>query len=79
MTYADAAPRKRCPNGVRSDKRLQVSLAPDELADLKARAREEGRSDSNMARVLLVRAMAADQQELSGGATQRHTTSIAED
>ncbi|MBY4703793.1 MULTISPECIES: ribbon-helix-helix domain-containing protein [Ralstonia] len=76
MTYPDAALRKRCPNGVRSDKRLQVSLAPDELADLKARARDEGRSDSNMAWVLLIRAMAAHQQKLSDGATSHAPTQL---
>ncbi|WP_145997214.1 MULTISPECIES: hypothetical protein [Ralstonia] len=75
MTTANA-PRERCPNGARS--RVLVSLKPAELAALKARAQDEGRTDSNMARVLIVRAMAYEPQR-SHSAAQRHTTSIAED
>ncbi|MCL9854345.1 hypothetical protein [Ralstonia solanacearum] len=74
MTTANA-PRERCPNGARS--RVLVNLKPEELAALKARAVDEGRTDSNMARVLIVRAMAADPQR-SRGTAQRHTTSVAE-
>ncbi|WP_172830389.1 ribbon-helix-helix domain-containing protein [Ralstonia solanacearum] len=57
MTTADAL-RERCPNGARS--RVLVNLKPEELADLKARAKKEGRTLSNMARHLIVLAMAAD-------------------
>ncbi|MHA6907328.1 hypothetical protein ACQUJS_02665 [Ralstonia pseudosolanacearum] len=75
MTPAEA-PRERCPNGARS--RVLVNLKPEELADLKARAKEEGRSDSNMARFFLIRGMTADCLQRSQTATQRHTTSVAE-
>ncbi|QCX49850.1 ribbon-helix-helix domain-containing protein [Ralstonia pseudosolanacearum] len=57
MTTADAS-RERCPNGARS--RVLVNLRPAELAELKARAAAEGRTLSNMARQLIVRAMVAD-------------------
>ncbi|MHA6894767.1 hypothetical protein ACQUJT_11860 [Ralstonia pseudosolanacearum] len=75
MTTAEA-PRERCPNGARS--RVLVNLKPEELADLKARAKEEGRTDSNMARFFLIRGMTADRPQRSHGAAQRHATSVAE-
>ncbi|MGA3706586.1 ribbon-helix-helix domain-containing protein [Ralstonia pseudosolanacearum] len=55
---SDNAPQERCQNGARS--RVLVNMSPEELVDLKARALAEGRTLSNMARHLIVRAMAAD-------------------
>lgn len=52
----DEAQRERCPNGARS--RVLVNLEPQHLAELKARAREEGRTLSNLARHLIVRGLA---------------------
>lgn len=73
------APASRAPRGVDSDRRIVTCLMPDELAAFKARAMEEGRSLSNLARLLIVRAMAADGLQRTHAPAQRHTTSIAED
>jgi len=66
MTTAEAL-RERCPNGARS--RVLVNLKPEEMADLKARAAKEGRTYSNLARLLIIRSMAADRDSSLTNAT----------
>jgi hypothetical protein len=54
------APKCRAPNGVNSIDRISVALMPDERAELIKRAAEDGRTNSAMARVYMVRGMKAD-------------------
>lgn len=66
MTTAESL-RERCPNGARS--RVLVNLKPEEMADLKARAEREGRTYSNLARLLIIRSMRADRESSLTNAT----------
>lgn len=66
MTTAEPL-RERCPNGARS--RVLVNLKPEEMADLKARAEKEGRTYSNLARLLIIRSMKADRDSSPTNAT----------
>lgn len=66
MTTAEA-PREYSPDGARV--RVQVNVEPEVFADLKAQACKEGRSLSNMARLMLVRGMAAHRDSRSTNAT----------
>ncbi|MHA6881518.1 ribbon-helix-helix domain-containing protein [Ralstonia pseudosolanacearum] len=75
MTAAKAL-RERCHNG--ASERVIVNVEPEVLADLKARAENEGRSLSNMTRFFIIRGMTADRPQRSHGAAQRHTTSVVE-
>ena len=48
---------------------LLVNLKPEEMADLKARAEREGRTYSNLARLLIIRSMRADRESCLSNAT----------
>ena len=59
MTTAEAS-REHSPDGARV--RVQAMVEPEVLADLKTQACKEGRSLSNMARLMLIRGMAAHRE-----------------
>lgn len=54
------APRSRSPQGVDSVLRINIALMPEERAELLRRAAAEERTFSSMARVFILRGMAAD-------------------
>lgn len=66
MTTAEAS-REYSPDGARV--RVQAMVEPEVLADLKAQACKEGRSLSNMARLMLIRGMAAHRDSPPTNAT----------
>ncbi|WP_138243297.1 hypothetical protein [Ralstonia mannitolilytica] len=72
-------PVARSPRGVLTRRPLVTRLMPDEQAAVEARAKKQRCSLSSMARLLIIKGMAADASQPTSAATQRHTTSIAED
>lgn len=66
MTIAQV-PREYNVDGARV--RVQVNVEPEVFADLKAQACKEGRSLSNMARLMLVRGMAIHRDSTRTSAT----------
>lgn len=59
-TTPTATPRSRCPKGVDSVLRINISLMPEERGELLLRATQDGRTYSAMARIFLLRGMQAD-------------------
>jgi hypothetical protein len=70
---------KRAPRGVCSKKRIQAGLKPAELQAFDALRLRVNLTRAAFARVLILRAMGADDEEPMPAPKQRHTTSIAED
>ena len=70
---------KRAPRGVCSKKRIQAGLMPNELKAFDARRAPTNLTRAAFARVLILRAMEADEEKPTLASAQRHTTSIAED
>lgn len=66
MTTAQAS-REYSPDGARV--RVQANVEPEVFADLKAQACKEGRSLSNMARLMLIRGLAAHRESSRTHAT----------
>jgi len=71
-------PRKRAPRGC-SKERIYTALMSAELLAVDAHAEREHLTRSAMARILILRGMAAGEKQPTPAVTQRHTTSIAED
>lgn len=53
-------PKHRAPKGVDSLRRVNLPLMPEERAELERRATLDGRTCSAMARIYVIRGMAAD-------------------
>lgn len=65
-----AAPRDYAPKGV-DKRRVPIALMPQERLDLEALAARDGRSLAAMGRVVLLRGLAAMQQDQGTGAPAR--------
>ena len=72
--------RSRAPRGVDSSNRVLVSLFPAERAELERRALDEGRSIASLARIYLVRGMAApDEAQATEAGAQPHAAPVEHD
>ncbi|WP_082054833.1 hypothetical protein [Cupriavidus basilensis] len=73
-------PVSRSPRGVLTSKPIYTRLLPAEQCEFEARALEEGRSLSNMARVfILVGMQAAGNSKATQGPAHQQTTSVEGD